>query len=92
VLLEGMAAGLPVVATAVGGIGGVLKDGEMGYLVPAEDSESLALGCLKLIGDHDQRRKMGSNAYNHIRLNYGIGVMVDSISELYQTLLKKASE
>jgi len=91
VLLEGMAAGLPVVATDVGGIGGVLKDGETGYLVPPGDPQALAAGCLKLIGDPVERKKMGMAANCHIQAHYSMDAMVDSISELYQTLLKERS-
>ena len=91
VLLEGMAAGLPVVATDVGGIAGVLKDGETGYLVAPADPQALAAGCLKLIGNSVVRKKMGAAANHHIQAHYSMDAMVDSISELYQTLLKERS-
>jgi glycosyltransferase involved in cell wall biosynthesis len=80
-----------VVATDVGGIAGVLKDGETGYLVAPADPQALAAGCLKLIGNSVVRKKMGVAANHHIQAHYSMDAMVDSISELYQTLLKERS-
>lgn len=88
-LLEGMAAELPVVATNVGGISGVLRDGEMGRIVPPGEATLLADACLELIADPAKRRQMGQIARAHIYSSYSMDAMVDTTSNLYQSLLSE---
>jgi glycosyltransferase involved in cell wall biosynthesis len=59
-VLEAMAAGLPVVATDVGGVGEAVEDGETGILVPAADPEALARSLERLVLDADLRRRLGA--------------------------------
>jgi glycosyltransferase involved in cell wall biosynthesis len=87
-LLEGMAAELPIVATAVGGIPETLKDQTMGYLVPPADAMALANACLRLVKNPEKRQKMGAVAYEHVKSNYCVDAMVNATFELYQTLLQ----
>lgn len=61
-LLEAMAAGLPVVATDVGGIHEALEDGRSGFLVPSADPSALASRLSKLLADVSLRRQMGEAA------------------------------
>jgi len=58
-LLEALAFGLPVVASAVGGVPEVVQDGVNGYLVPAADSPALARRILDLLGSPERRRAFG---------------------------------
>jgi len=62
VLVESMALGLPVVATAVGGIPVVVTDGESGLLVEPEDVAALAAALVRLGRDIGLRRKLGEAA------------------------------
>jgi glycosyltransferase involved in cell wall biosynthesis len=62
VIVEAMALGIPVVATAVGGIPDVVTDGESGRLVPAEDVEALAAALVELGRDEALRGKLGEAA------------------------------
>jgi glycosyltransferase involved in cell wall biosynthesis len=59
-LIEAMAAGLPIVATAVGGTPDAVVDGETGLLVPPADSQALARQVLRMLGDREQMRRMGA--------------------------------
>jgi glycosyltransferase involved in cell wall biosynthesis len=59
-ILEAMAAGLPVVATDVGGVAEAVEDGETGFLVPAADTEALARALERLVSDADLRRRLGA--------------------------------
>ncbi len=61
-LLEAMAAGLPIVATKVGGIPDIITDGENGLLVQPCDVDSLAKAILRLLGDKAMAEKLGFNA------------------------------
>ena len=59
-ILEAMAAGLPVVASDVGGVGELVVDGETGLLVPPADPARLADALERLLGDSALRRRLGA--------------------------------
>jgi glycosyltransferase involved in cell wall biosynthesis len=59
-VLEAMAAGLPVVATAVGGVGEAVVDGETGLLVRPADPEALAAALASIVADASLRRRLGA--------------------------------
>ncbi len=59
-ILEAMAAGLPVVASAVGGVPEVVIDGETGLLVPPDDAPALANALRRLLADAGLRRRLGA--------------------------------
>ena len=84
VLLEAGAAGLPIVATAVGGNGEVVRDGESGFLVPPRDSEALGAGMLRLMAlPSEERRSMGERGREHIRANYGLQRVAERWERVY---------
>jgi phosphatidylinositol alpha-mannosyltransferase len=62
VLLEALAAGVPIVASRIEGFGDVLTDGEEGFLTPPRDSDALASAIMRLLWDTDLRAKMGRKA------------------------------
>jgi glycosyltransferase involved in cell wall biosynthesis len=57
--MEGMACGKPVVATKVGGIPELVRDGVDGILVEAGDEDALAKSIIRLLGDPSLRKRMG---------------------------------
>lgn len=62
-LVEAMFAGLPIIATDVGGVHEFIKDGENGILIPSKDSQSLAKAVSSLIKNADMREKMGEESF-----------------------------
>jgi glycosyltransferase involved in cell wall biosynthesis/SAM-dependent methyltransferase len=73
-LLEGMAAGLPIVATDAGSIGEVVENGRDGVLVPQRDADLLADAILQLIQDPKRRDWLSKNAARKIREKFDVAV------------------
>ena len=90
VLVEAMAAGLPIVASRVGGIPDLVKDGQNGLLVPAADAPALAKAISDLLADKEKRNRMGK-AGKKICRAYSAEAMVEKIDNLYAELLEKCS-
>ena len=86
-LLEAMAAGLPVVATAIPGNTDVISDGRDGILVEAEDPASLADGIERLLDDGDLRARLGREARRTIASRFTIDRVADRYRELYEELI-----
>ena len=85
--LEAMAAGLPVVATRVGGVPELVKDGETGWLVPRGDVPALAAGLRTLLLDRDTRLAMGAAARARVAASFSVEQMVANVSAVYDDVL-----
>lgn len=90
-LLEYMAAGIPTVATQVGGNGEVIVHGENGLLVPPKDPHALAKAILELLNDKEKANKMAQEAKKLVKKEFGLSLMLDRHEHLYQSLLQKKS-
>lgn len=90
VVPEAMAAGLPVVTTAVGGIPTVIEEGETGLLVPV-DEVALRTALQELLEDPDRARGMGARAREVALERYSSDRMVDAYLSLYQNAISKRS-
>ncbi len=88
VLVEAMAAGLPIVASRVGGIPDLVIDGKNGLLVPPADASALEKSICTLLKDKAQRKRMGEAGKKMCR-PYSAEAMVEQIDDLYTELLKK---
>lgn len=86
VLVEAMAAGVPVVATRVGGIPSVVADGECGLLVEPGDVAGLAGAIGKLLADPSLARRMGA-AGRRRAAAYSVESMVERLDALYREIL-----
>lgn len=84
VLLESLACGVPVVATAVGGIPEVVEDERTGFLVPPGASEAMAVHTLRLLEDEPMRRKMSDWAAESARRRFDLERLVDDYLEWYR--------
>lgn len=67
VLVEAMASGAPVVASAIPGYQGVITHGETGLLVEPKDAHSLAMGLVRVLADTELRNRLRTNALEHVQ-------------------------
>ncbi|MFA6320562.1 MAG: glycosyltransferase [Candidatus Omnitrophota bacterium] len=88
-ILEAMAVELPVVATDVGDIRKMLKDGETGLLVPPRDPMAIADAVIKILSDEKMRDEMGKGGRRRMEEKFGLNVMSEKYAELYTELVKK---
>lgn len=86
-VLEAMAAGLPVVASDVGGVAELVADGETGLLVPAGDAAALAGALARLLDDPGLRRRMGAAARARARERFDLAELRSAHLRLYSRAL-----
>jgi D-inositol-3-phosphate glycosyltransferase len=89
VALEAMACGTPVIASEVGGLGYLVKDGETGYTIPDSDPEALCDKLSRLLGDSHLRETMGLDAAQYA-LDYAWAKIAAQMIEVYKELGAKA--
>lgn len=86
VLLEAMSCGLPIVATRVGDVPHIVKEGETGVLINIDDDLVEALS--PLVDDRSLREEMGQNARAHMVGNYSRAKLPDYLSDLYSSVVR----
>ena len=91
VILEAMAARLPVVAYNVGGVSEAVIHGLTGFLIPFGDMSGIVQRLHKLIGDQEQRYRMGDAGYRRIKENFTIEKTADAVREVINQVLKDRS-
>ncbi|MDP1624368.1 MAG: glycosyltransferase [bacterium] len=88
VLAEAMAARLPIVASAVGGIPEMILDGENGILTSPSDSQTLADACISLLTDTKRAKAMGEAGWQVVNRKFNIQIQVKQLESLYLGLVK----
>lgn len=89
-ILEAMAAGRPVVATAVGGTPEAIIDGVTGYLVPPGDSNSLAGAICNVLSNPKLAHAMGWAGRERVQASFSVDVMADRYGQIYEELVNAA--
>jgi glycosyltransferase involved in cell wall biosynthesis len=89
-VLEAMRAGLPVVASAVGGVAEALQDGDSGYLVPRGDVTVLRDRLGRLLSSPGLRDEMGSKGRLRWEQHFTIGQMVEKTFAIYQDVVQRS--
>jgi glycosyltransferase involved in cell wall biosynthesis len=87
-LLESMAAGIPVIATRVGGNPEVIEDGVSGLLVPPRDSAAIAAAMIRLLEDEDLALRLGQAGMRRVSELFSLSGSVQQTEHLYQRLVE----
>jgi glycosyltransferase involved in cell wall biosynthesis len=88
-MIEAGAARTPVVATRVGGVADVVRDGKTGLLVPPGDPGAVAAGVSALLDDPDRARAFGAAARQEVHDRFTIDRLADDLADLYGELLDR---
>ena len=89
VALEAMACGTPVIASAVGGLAELVRDGDTGYLVPDRDPAAMSECLRRLLSDTELRARLGRQAADHAN-GYSWSNITRQMVELYERTLRVA--
>ncbi|MCX5710086.1 MAG: GT4 family glycosyltransferase PelF [Candidatus Omnitrophica bacterium] len=87
VIIEAQAAGVPVVATEVGGVVDIIENNVNGLLVPAQDSSAMAEAVLRIFKDKALARTLAENAYKKVLEKYNVELMVKNTLAVYEEAL-----
>lgn len=90
VVLEAFAAGVPVIATAVGGTPEVVEDGTNGYLVPPGDAATLADRIARLLAEPHERIAMGLRGRTKVEQEFSFAGQAQAYGKLFKRLLPQA--
>lgn len=85
---QGLGMGLPVVATAVGGVPELVIDGETGLLIPKEQPEALAAALQRLSDDPALAQRLGEGGRLHALGRYSLEAMLDATESVYAQVLE----
>jgi glycosyltransferase involved in cell wall biosynthesis len=88
VILQALAVGTPVVATAIGGSPEIIHDGETGRLVPANDAEALAAAILATFNDREGSRAMARRGQAHVQEHLSMDAQMGVTTGVYRELLR----
>ena len=87
VIIEAMACGTPVIATDVGGIPELIKNGETGFVVPPADFRAMAIKILYLLEDVEARTKISFAAAEDVKKRFGLDQMINGYLDYYQQVI-----
>lgn len=87
VVIEAMAAGVPVVSTRCEGPEDTIEDNATGILVPVRDPQALAKGVISILADRERTKKMTSQARERVEKMFTVGVQTQKIEKVYAGIL-----
>jgi glycosyltransferase involved in cell wall biosynthesis len=88
-VMEAMAAGLPIVSTAAGGVPDLFENGKEGLMVQPGDVQGLSRAMAFLAGDREIRQSLGMAAAQRATANFDVSKMVKAYEELYEELVDR---
>ena len=89
VLIEALAAEIPIIATIVGGIPEIINDGENGLLVSPADPEMLAEACLKILRDVEFSQRLRYKGAETAKNRFDIKIQVEKLETIYNDLINQ---
>ena len=89
VIIEGMAAGKPVVATNGGGVPEIVVDGETGFLVPMKDDQQMAEAICRLVERPELRARMGDRGRRRVEENFRIEITAEKVQGIFDDVLEE---
>ncbi|OJX46967.1 MAG: hypothetical protein BGO78_15830 [Chloroflexi bacterium 44-23] len=87
-ILESLSCGIPVIATAIGGIPEQIINGETGFLVPPKDATSMAQKIELLINNPQLRTRMGENAFTDAKARFSLDLMAERYLFFYAEVIE----
>jgi glycosyltransferase involved in cell wall biosynthesis len=88
VIIEGMAAGKPVVATNGGGVPEIIEDGQSGILVPMDDAPALADAICRVLADPEQAKAMGGRARQRVMDHFTVEETARRVQAVYEEIFR----
>lgn len=86
-LIEAMAAGLPVVATNVGGVPAIVQDKHTGFLVPPGNADAIAKSLEQYLQDPELAKTMGAAGREHISGKFDVSALIQGVESVYEEAL-----
>jgi glycosyltransferase involved in cell wall biosynthesis len=90
-MLEAMALGRPVIATSVGGVASVIRDGETGLVVPPSNSGELAKKMIELLDNPPRARAIGNQARRLVVDEFNVATMVRKTADVYRAAMAQSA-
>ena len=90
-VLESLAAGVPVLATTLGGLPDLVRDGETGLLVPADEPQALADGLLRYLDSPELAEQHGLAARAEAEARFSPALHADGILDIYESVIEESS-
>jgi glycosyltransferase involved in cell wall biosynthesis len=91
VVIEAMAAGCPVVASAVGGIPEIIENPRLGTLIEPDDVDALAEAIVAYLSDRKRAAEVAALARTHVQQRFSLATMAARLQELYDQILAQTS-
>jgi len=91
VLIEGMASGVPIVATAVGGVPEIIQDGHTGILVKPGDPAALAEGIRKIVAGGETGARLAREAFEYVEEKFHLRSVIGAYEDVYRELMGAGS-
>jgi glycosyltransferase involved in cell wall biosynthesis len=87
-VLEAMAAGKPVISSAIGGTDELIVSGDSGLLVPPDDAEALSIALRQVLSEPELGSRLGAAARSRVERFFSAPVMAERVMRIYEDLLR----